>query len=107
MPTAIKYDSIHLYSRYASIDSAALRKLLTDNNIAFTELSYKMEAVAEAITPLNTWFEGVTFNDMPIIVFDAVYWEAVDGSDRYGKRQYAIDSNGLPSDFTKLAVKNT
>jgi hypothetical protein len=112
MPAVLKYDQVYLYTRYASIDSANFRKFLKDNDIAFTELHYSVDAVSDALEPLNTWFEDgnggrVRFTDMPIVIYDAVYWEADDNTDRYAKRWYAISSSKLPADFVSKAVKNS
>jgi hypothetical protein len=112
MPTPIKYDEIHLYSRYASIDSANIRTYLDNNNIKYIELQYPIEQVAEAIAPLNTWFDDgkggrVQFADFPIITFDEVYWIADDATDRYTKRTYATQTSALPSDFLSKAEKKS
>ena len=112
MPTPIKYDLIHLYSRNASIDSNNIRKYLTDNKIAFTELKYPVEQIEAALTPLSTWFEDgnggrVQFTDFPIIIYDAVYWEAEDNTDRYAKRLYSKTTAGLPADFISKADKTS
>ena len=112
MPTPIKYDLIHLYSRNASIDSNNIRKYLTDNKIAFTELKYPVEQMEAALAPLSTWFEDgnggcVQFTDFPIIIYDAVYWEAEDNTDRYAKRSYSKTTAGLPADFISKADKTS
>jgi len=112
MTDVIKYDNLHLYTRYASIDSATLRKYLTDNNIAYVELTYSIDAAPDALVPLNTWFEDsngtrVEFADMPVLVYDKVFWEAPDHSDRYSKRWYAQASTDLPIDFIEKSIKNS
>jgi hypothetical protein len=108
----IKYDLIHLHSRNASIDSDTVRKYLTDNKIAFIELKYPVEQMEAALTPLSTWFEDgnggrVQFTDFPIIIYDAVLWEAEDNSDRYAKRSYSKTIAGLPADFISKADKSS
>lgn len=112
MPTPIKYDLIHLYSRNASVNSNSVRKYLTDNKIAFTELKYPVEQMEAALAPLSTWFEDgnggrVQFTDFPIIIYDAVYWEAEDNTDRYAKRSYSKTTAGLPADFISKADKSS
>ena len=112
MPTPIKYDLIHLYSRNASIDSNNIRKYFTDNKIAFTELKYPVEQMEAALATLSTWFEDgnggrVQFTDFPIIIYDAVYWEAEDNTDRYAKRAYSKTTAGLPADFISKADKTS
>ena len=112
MPTPIKYDLIHLYSRNASVNSNSVRKYLTDNKIAFTELKYPVEHMEAALAPLSTWFEDgnggrVQFTDFPIIIYDAVYWEAEDNTDRYAKRSYSKTTAGLPADFISKADKSS
>ena len=65
-----------------------------------------------ALAPLSTWFEDgnggrVQFTDFPIIIYDAVYWEAEDNTDRYAKRSYSKTTAGLPADFISKADKTS
>ncbi len=109
--SAIKYDNIHLYAQFGHLDSANFRKHLTGKNIAYTELTYRPEAVNEALMPLSTWFDDgeggkVQFADMPILIYDTVLWESQDKTERYAKRTFAKTAKDLPKDFTSKATKN-
>jgi hypothetical protein len=129
MPSPIKYSNLYLHSQYAHKSSADFRKILTDNNIAFRELTFDSSVIGTescALTPLNTWYpagntdpaslpSGVTisntgminFSSYPILCFDAVYWESKDKTMDAKTKMWAVSSNTLPLDFNSLAEKNS
>lgn len=109
MASPIKYDSVHLYAKRMHPESSRVRAFLNKNGVKFADLQYspELEVVEACLAPLNTWFDGVVFEDLPILVFDAVFWEAEDGPESYRVRQYAIAVSELPDNFLELVEKTS
>lgn len=70
----LKIEEVYLYTTldHTHAECYAMKKWLDDNNVKYTYLHYHAEFVAEALAPLNTWWEGVTFTEFPIIVYTEV-----------------------------------
>lgn len=114
MAEVLKYTDIYLYSTDNS-SSVEFEKFLNDNNIEFVKLHYATEHAEGKITTieaLNTWFEDpsnpgskIIFSDLPILIFEKLYWEAEDKSERLEKRDYIISLANIASDFIAKANK--
>lgn len=70
----IKIEEVYLYATldHTHAECYEMKKWLDDNNVNYTYLHYHAEAKNDALAPLNTWWEGVTFTDFPIIIYTEV-----------------------------------
>jgi len=114
MASPIKYSDIYLYST-VNADSAKFRSYLDSNLINYVNLNYSDEEGKSAtLAALSTWFdnpdniaEKIKFTQLPILIFEAVYWESDDGKEKHQKRTFAVKADDLPSDFLDKALKLT
>lgn len=102
----IRYDQIFLYAKPAQATSAAIRRWLDAEGIAYTNLDFPDPT--ETLAALSTWFHDeddnpIVFTDTPVLIYDQVLWESEDKSDSYRKRKYVTNTSDLPSDFATLA----
>lgn len=102
----IRYENIHLHAKVGQAASAQFRQWLDQNGIAYTNLDYADPL--DDLRALSTWYrddndDPIIFTNSPVLTYDRVIWEADDGSDKYTKGWYAVQSSDLPSDFTTLA----
>lgn len=67
----VKLEEVYLYTTLDHTHTACyeLKKWLDDNNIQYTNLYYHAHEVENVFTPLNTWWEGVTFTEFPILIY--------------------------------------
>lgn len=102
----VRYENIHLHAKVGQAASAEFRQWLDQNGVAYTNLDYSDPI--DDLRAVSTWFHDddgnpVIFTNSPVLTYDRVVWEADDGSDKYVKSWYAVQSSDLPSDFTTLA----
>mgnify|MGYP007077402080 FL=1 len=102
----VRYENIHLHAKVGQAASAQFRQWLDQNGIAYTNLDYADPL--EDLRALSTWYvddnqHPIIFTNSPVLTYDRVVWEADDGTDKYVKPWYAVQSSDLPSDFTTLA----
>jgi hypothetical protein len=113
MAEPIKYTDIYLYSTNNAA-SATMRAYLDTNSIDYVNLNYVDDAGKTAtLSALSTWFDDTEKNDgskieftsLPILIFEKLFWESDDKSEKLQKRAYALTSDTLPSDFLTKAKK--
>jgi len=102
----VRYENIHLHAKVGQAASAEFRQWLDQNSVAYTNLDYSDPI--DDLRAVSTWFHDddgnpVIFTNSPVLTYDRVVWEADDGSDKYVKSWYAVQSSDLPSNFTTLA----
>lgn len=102
----VRYENIHLHAKIGQAASAQFRQWLDQNGIAYTNLDYTDPL--DDLRAISTWYrddndDPIIFTNSPVLTYDRVVWEADDGSDKYIKSWYAVQSSDLPSDFTTLA----
>jgi len=102
----VRYENIHLHAKVGQAASAQFRQWLDQNGIAYTNLDYADPL--DDLRALSTWYDDdngdpVIFTNSPVLTYDRVIWESDDGTDKYTKPWYAVQSSDLPSDFTTLA----
>lgn len=70
----LKIEEVYLYTTldHTHAECFAMKKWLDDNAVQYTQLHYPAEATADALAPLNTWWEGVTFENFPIVIYTEV-----------------------------------
>jgi len=110
MADAIKYTDIYLYSDGES-ESLQMQKFLDDNDIKYIELTYREETGQQScLAAICTWFENsdgskVEFTKFPFIIWESLYWEAADKSEKMQKRSFSKSIDGLPGNFVALSEK--
>ncbi len=109
MAAPIKYTDIYLYST-TNIKSTEVRMHLDASFIKYINLQYVGEDyIRNALEPLSTWFrrnnEPIIFTELPIIIFDKVYWISDDGEEVFKKRDFAFGIDDLPVDFISKSDK--
>ena len=112
MATPIKYTDVHLYATN-NTESAKFRQYLDKNLVNFVNLTYvDKDSVQINLDAISTWFIDpsdaalkIKFTKMPFLIFEQVYWEAEDGTERYIKRTYAMTIKELPEDFMEKVEK--
>jgi hypothetical protein len=114
MAEPIKYTDLYLYST-TNASSATFRSYLDSNLIKYTNLNYNdAESVAINVAALSTWFDDpansgstgdkIQFDGLPVLIFEKLFWESDDKSEKLQKRWYAKSVDELPSDFlTKVS----
>lgn len=70
-----KIEEVYLYTTldHTHAECYGMKKWLDDNNIQYTNLHYPAEIKDEVFAPLNTWWDGVTFTDFPILIYTEVH----------------------------------
>lgn len=103
----IKIEDVCLYTTldHTHAECYALKKWLDDNNIEYAHLHYPSEIKEQVFAPLNTWWEGVTFTDFPLIT----YTEFRDDLplSRAPRRFHANVQDAESSDFLSHAPRKT
>ena len=67
----VKIEEVYLYTTldHTHAECYAIKKWLDDNSVKYTNLHYASELINDVLTPLNTWWDGVTFGDFPILIY--------------------------------------
>lgn len=73
----VKIEEVYLYTTldHTHAECYAMKQWLDSNNVRYTNLHYPAEMKEEVFAPLNTWWEGVTFKDFPLLVYTEVHDE--------------------------------
>lgn len=103
----VKLDDVYLYTGLTSKAQQCyeMKKWLTDNNVKFTSLHYNDDAQhPELFAALNTWWEGVTFSEFPILICTEVHDDM--SISQYPKRYYKSLEDAQASDFLQNAPRN-
>jgi len=106
----LRYEYLYLYTEIDHGGSSGFQEMLGAMNADCDVISYKPEAVAEAMMPLNTWnfddMEGVAnFSSMPLLIFRDVLCESPDKKHKYFRTCHATSADQLPSDFKDKVMK--
>lgn len=112
MADPIKYTDVYLYTTDNSA-SSSMKEHLDSLNIDYIQLNYGEPIGAQGtLEAISTWFDDpndseskVQFTEYPFVIFEKVYWEAADGSEKMQKRDFAKSVDGLPNNFKDLAPK--
>lgn len=104
-----KIDDIYLYTGWTSSAQECYRIIewLKNNNVKYTLLQYNDEAQYESVfSSLNTWFQGVTFTDFPVLVYTNM---DLDVSPSQWTRGYFTNLADIQADsnFLSLSRKNS
>lgn len=113
MAQPIRYTDIYLYSTNNAA-SVEMRRFLDEHMIDYQNLNYvDADGKQATLSALSTWFDDkekndgskVEFTQFPILVFEQLFWESDDKSERLQKRYFAKSKEEIPSDFIQKAIK--
>ncbi len=71
-----KIDDVYLYTAMDHTAQACfeMKQYLQDNNVNFNHLHYNDDSqLPDVFAPLSTWWEGETFNAMPILIYTEIH----------------------------------
>ncbi len=102
----INIEEVYLYTTldHTHAECYAMKQWLDQNNVKYVNLHYPAESKADVFAPLNTWWDNVTFDDFPILVYTEVRDDVP--VSRSPRRFFTNVADAQASDFLTFAPRN-